>query len=111
MNTESPTAYTTGSWLPYPGPEDAFLDAWQQFANWSCQMPGAQLAVLTRDLRDPNRFVSLIAWDDLEHIHSWKRCGDFRRRMAHVQEHIEQFRPTELDVVATAVHEHARDAA
>ncbi|HET6865792.1 MAG TPA: antibiotic biosynthesis monooxygenase family protein [Solirubrobacteraceae bacterium] len=111
MNIDSPTAYTTGSWLPYPGHQDAFLEAWQEFANWSCQMPGAQLAVLARDLRDPHRFVSMIAWDDLEDIHAWKGSADFRSRMAHVQEHIEQFAPTELDVVATAVREHARDAA
>jgi quinol monooxygenase YgiN len=53
---------------PCPGHADAFLDAWQDFANWSCQMPGANLAVLARDLRDPHRFVSLIAWDNLEAI-------------------------------------------
>jgi heme-degrading monooxygenase HmoA len=111
MNIESPTAYTTASWLPHPGHEDAFLDAWQQFANWSCHMPGAQLAVLARDLRDPNRFVSLIGWDDLEDIHAWKGSIDFKPRVAQVQEHIEQFAPTELDVVATAIREHARDAA
>ena len=111
MTTDTPSAYTTGSWLPYPGHEDAFLDSWQEFANWACQMPGAHLAVLARDLRDPNRFVSLIAWDDVEDIRAWKQSVDFKPHMAHVQEHIEQFAPTELDIVATAVHEHVRDMA
>jgi heme-degrading monooxygenase HmoA len=109
MMTDTPTAYTTGSWQPDPGHEDAFLDAWQDFANWSCQMPGAHLAVLARDLRDPNRFVSLMAWDTLEDIRAWKRSPEFKPHMAHVQEHIDRFAPTELDVVATAVHEYARD--
>ena len=35
----SAPVYTTGSWRPFPGHEDAFLDAWQEFANWSCHLP------------------------------------------------------------------------
>ena len=109
MMTDTATAYTTGSWQAYAGHEDAFLEAWQEFANWSCQMPGAHLAVLARDLRDPDRFVSLMAWDSLEDIRAWKRSPEFKSRMAPVQEHIDRFAPTELDVVVTAVRGYARD--
>src|SRR6266480_1101545 len=96
---DTPDAYSTGSWHPYPGHEDAFLDAWQDFANWSCQMPRANLAVLARDLRDPRRFVSLIAWDNLEDIRAWKRSPKFKAHLERVQDHIETFAPTALDVV------------
>jgi heme-degrading monooxygenase HmoA len=109
MSTDIPNAYTTGSWHPHPGHEDAFLDAWQLFANWSCQMPGAHLAVLARDLRESDRFVSLIAWDTLEDIRAWKRSPEFKPHMALVQDHIDTFAPTELEVVATAVREPTMD--
>lgn len=99
--------YTTGSWLPFPGHEDAFIDAWHTFANWSCHMPGAQVAVLARDLRDPDRFVSLISWDSIDAVRAWKTSPDFKPHMAQVQQHIDKFAPTELEVVASAVHEYA----
>jgi len=99
--------YTTGSWLPFPGNEQAFLDAWQEFANWSCRMPGAQVAVLARDLRDPKRFVSLIRWDTIEAVRGWKTSPEFKPHMAEVQQHIDKFAPTELEVVASAVREYA----
>ena len=63
-----PTTYTTGSWTPYPGEEQAFLNAWIEFAEWSEQMPGAGTALLAGDLRDPKRFVSFVAWDNLDAV-------------------------------------------
>ena len=98
----SPAVYTTGSWRPFPGHEEAFLDEWHEFANWSASMEGAQFGLLARDLRDPERFVSYMGWDTLEHVRGWKRSPDFKPRMARVQAHIDQFAPTELEVVATA---------
>lgn len=95
-------AYTTGSWRPFPGHEEAFLDEWQEFANWSASLPGAQVAILARDLRDPDRFVSYMGWDSLDHVHDWKHSPEFKPRMARVQAHIDKFAPTELQVVATA---------
>ena len=109
MNTDAPHASTTGSWRPYPEDEEAFLSAWQMFASWSCHMPGAHLAVLARDLRDPDRFVSLIAWDSLEDVRAWKRSPEFKPHMALVQQHVKTFAPTELEVVATAVREQTAD--
>jgi heme-degrading monooxygenase HmoA len=94
--------YTTGSWRPFPGHEDAFLDAWRRFATWSCRMPGAQLALLARDLRDPDRFVSFMSWDSADDVRGWKGSAEFKARMAPVQEHTDKFAPTELEVVATA---------
>jgi len=93
--------YTTGSWRPFPGHEDAFLNAWQVFASWSGRLPGAQLAVLARDLRDPTRFVSFVAWDSIEAVRAWKSSAEFKPHMAHVQKHIDKFAPTELQVVTT----------
>jgi heme-degrading monooxygenase HmoA len=92
--------YTTGSWRPLPDEEEAFLRAWREFVSWAATMPGAGGAVLARDLRDPGRFVSFMAWRDLEAVRDWKGSPEFKPRMARVQEHVDTFAPTELEVVA-----------
>ena len=51
--------YTTGYWTPKAGEQEAFVEAWREFAP------------------------------------------EFKERMGRVQEHVEQFAPAELEVVAT----------
>jgi heme-degrading monooxygenase HmoA len=92
--------YTTGSWKPFPGHQDAFVDAWIEFSNWASTMPGAGKAILGRDLRDPDRFVSFVEWESIDAIRGWKTSPEFKPRMARVQAHIDKFAPTELEVVA-----------
>jgi len=91
--------YTTGSWKPFPGQEAAFLEAWKDFMNWATGLPGAGEAVLARDERDPERFVSFAAWESIDAVRAWKSSPEFKPRMSRVQEHIDKFAPTELDVV------------
>ena len=44
-----PDVYTTGSWKPFPGKEDAFVEAWTEFADWASAMPAqSQAAAATR---------------------------------------------------------------
>ena len=92
--------YATGSWKPQAGQEEAFLAEWRAFMAWACSLPGAGRAVLARDLRDPERFVSFAVWDDLESVRAWKGSPEFKPRMSRVQAHTETFAPTELEVVA-----------
>ena len=92
--------YATGSWKPFAGREQAFLEEWKDFMGWACSLPGARRAVLTRDLRDRERFVSFSAWDDLEALKAWKSSPEFKARMSRVQAHIDSFAPTELEIVA-----------
>jgi heme-degrading monooxygenase HmoA len=94
--------YTTGSWKPSPGREDAFVEAWAQFAGWASSMPGAGTLRLMRDLHQPGRFVSVGDWESIEEVRNWKSSLEFRERMARVLQHVEEFEPTELAVVATA---------
>lgn len=91
--------YTTGSWRPFPGHEDAFLAEWKEFMGWASRLPGAGEAVLARDQRDPARFVSFAAWESLDAVRSWKDSPEFKPRMSRVQEHVDKFAPTELDVL------------
>ena len=94
--------YTTGSWTPLPGHEAGFLEAWEAFMAWATGLPGAGEAVLARDVRDPERFVSFAAWDSMDAVRAWKDSPEFKPRMSQVQKHIDKFAPTELDVVISA---------
>ena len=97
------TAYTTGSWRPFPGQEAAFVEAWTEFAAWAASLPGArEPAILARDLRDEGRFVSFLGWDDMEAVRGWKGHPEFKERMGRVQEFVDEFAPTELEVAARA---------
>jgi heme-degrading monooxygenase HmoA len=93
--------YTTGSWKPLAGHEPAFLEAWKEFMDWATGLPGAGEAVLARDLRDTERFVSFAAWESMEAVRGWKDSPEFKPRMSKVQQHIDKFAPTELDVVVS----------
>jgi len=99
--------YTTGSWKPFPGHEDAFLEAWEEFMTWATGLPGAGEAVLARDEREPGRFVSFAAWESIDAVRGWKDSPEFKPRMGRVQEHIDKFAPTELDVVLQIQSRHA----
>jgi heme-degrading monooxygenase HmoA len=93
--------YSTGSWQPFAGQEQGFLDAWEEFAGWASGMAGAAgEALLVRDLRAPERFVSFMPWESLEAIKAWKSDPEFKPRMARVQAFVDRFAPTETEVVA-----------
>ena len=95
-----PDVYTTGSWKPFPGQEEPFVAAWIEFVKWASERPGAGTALLTRDLRDLERFVSLMDWESIEAVRGWKGSAEFKERMSRVQQYIDKFAPTELEVVA-----------
>ena len=93
--------YTTGIWTAKADEEEAFVEAWLAFADWARQMPGAGTLTLARDMSGEARFVSFGRWESIEAVHAWKASPEFRERMGHVQQHVAQFAPAELEVVAT----------
>ena len=96
------TVYTSGTWTTNPGSEEAFLAAWQKFAAWASTMPGAGRLYLGRDLGEPQRFVSFGDWDSIDEVRAWKQSPEFKERMAQVLQHVDEFHPTELRLVASA---------
>ena len=71
------TIYTTGSWKPKPGAEDAFVEAWREFAEWATTRPGVGTLHLTRDLQSPDRYVSFADWENAETVAAWKSTPEF----------------------------------
>jgi heme-degrading monooxygenase HmoA len=100
MHPSAHPAYTTGSWHPFPGQEEAFVAAWEEFAGWAAALDGARDAILGRDLRAEGRYVSFVGWDDLEAVRGWKAHPEFKERMSRVQRFVDRFAPTEVEVVA-----------
>ena len=102
--TEYPV-YTTGSWEPFPGQEDAFVAAWREFADWTAALDGAGSGILGRDVRTERRFVSFFEWDDMDAVRAWKEHPEFKERMSRVQQFIDKFAPTELEVTTHVSNE------
>jgi heme-degrading monooxygenase HmoA len=94
--------YTTGSWKPNAGKEDAFVEAWASFAAWASGRPGAGTLRLTRDLRSVGVFLSFGSWESIDAVRAWKSAPEFRERFARVLQHVNEFEPTELELVAMA---------
>lgn len=93
---------TTGTWIVAEAKHAAFVDAWSAFASWASSMEGAGTLRLGRDGNDRDRFVSFAPWDSADRVHAWKSSPEFRERMAQVLQHVDEFAPTELVVVAAA---------
>src|SRR5262249_3334948 len=96
------TVITSGTWKPNPGREEAFVEAWEQFAAWASRMPGAGRLRLTRDLYEDGRYVSFGDWASEDAVRGWKGSPEFRERMAQVLQHVGEFQSAELGLVATA---------
>ena len=91
---------TKGTWIVDPAKEGDFVDAWATFAAWASAMPGSTMLRLARDEADERRFVSFAVWESPEAVRAWKSGPEFKERMAHVPQHVDEFLPEELLVVA-----------
>lgn len=92
--------YTSGSWKPNPGSEQAFIEAWSSFASWASVSAGAGTLRLVRNLNERDQFVSFGDWQSIDQVRAWKSSPEFRERMAQVLQHVDAFRPAELELVA-----------
>jgi heme-degrading monooxygenase HmoA len=96
------TVYSTGNWTPSPGREEAFVEAWEQFAAWASQVPGAGRLQLARDLNEEGRYISFGDWTIEDAVRRWKSSAEFKERLAQVVQHVSDFKSTQLGLVATA---------
>jgi heme-degrading monooxygenase HmoA len=90
--------FTYGRFEVPPENEQAFLEAWSEFAAWTSARPGAQALRLARDTRNENQWISLGLWDDAEAVRSWKGNSEFKARLGKVVQQAAEFEPTELVV-------------
>jgi heme-degrading monooxygenase HmoA len=86
--------YTLGVWVVKPGFEDAFTQAWSEFARWSkSACAGARSVVLLRDTANPRRFISVGPWRSEEDVTAWRETGEFKSAVAKMRPMLESFEP------------------
>ena len=92
--------FTHGIWTVKSGHEDAFVQQWTEFADWSKrEVPGALWANLFRDRAVPNRFITLGPWESLDAIERWRAEPGWRERVTRIRELLDGFEPSTLDLV------------
>ena len=87
--------FTHGRFEVAPENEQAFVEAWTEFAAWTSQRPGAGTIRLFRDVRNAGRFVSLGQWDDAGAVQDWKGSPEFKERLGRLVRLASDFEPTE----------------
>jgi heme-degrading monooxygenase HmoA len=88
--------FTHGRFEVEPGNEEAFVNAWSEFAAWASERPGAGTLRLVRDVRTAGRFVSFGQWHDADAVRAWKSSAEFKERIGGVVRQATEFEPTEL---------------
>jgi heme-degrading monooxygenase HmoA len=88
--------FTHGRFEVEPGNEQAFVDAWSEFATWASERAGAGTLRLVRDVRNAGRFLSFGQWDDADAVRAWKSSAEFKERIGRVVRQTTEFEPTEL---------------
>ncbi len=91
--------YTHGTWLVKAGREQDFVRAWEELAGWTALETAASGATLLRDRAEPRLFVSFGPWPSLEEIERWRAAPGFAERVGRIQELLESFEPSTLEVV------------
>ena len=94
--------YTNGVWLVNEGEENAFVEAWREFASWGRTWGGCGTLHLVRDRAEPNRFMSFAPWESFDAQQAWKESAEFNERIMRVRKHVEDFTPSVFELV-TAV--------
>jgi heme-degrading monooxygenase HmoA len=86
--------YTLGIWVVKPGFEEAFTQAWSEFARWTMSAcAGAESVVLLNDNANPRRFISVGPWRSAEDIAAWRETEQFKNAVAQIQPMLESFEP------------------
>ena len=66
-------SYSSGEWSVRAGSEEQFVERWTTFTEWSLDnAPGAESFVLVRSTQEPEKFLSLGAWESQEAQEAWR---------------------------------------
>ena len=102
--------FTYGRFEVEPENEEAFVEAWSEFAAWISQRPGNQSVRLTRDVRNTGRLVSVGKWDDAEAVRAFKSAPEFKEQLGRIVKLAKDFEPTELVTLVKAAGGTFREA-
>ena len=93
--------YTSGDWHVKPGSEEAFIERWREFAEWTAaNIPGNTFAKLLQDDTDLRHFISFGPWRDHSAVSAWREHPGFKERVGRLQELLDSFVPRTMNVAA-----------
>ena len=93
--------YTLGDWHVKDGSEQAFVEAWREFGEWTvANAPGSTFAKLLQDETDASHFVSFGPWRDESAVAAWRENSGFKERVGRLQGLLESFVPRSMSVAA-----------
>ena len=94
--------YTNGVWHVKDGEEDAFVEAWREFASWGHTWPGCGTLRLVRDRHQPSRYMSFRPWGELRGPAGVEgRPRVLQERIGRVRQHTDEFTPSVFELVTT----------
>lgn len=103
MEKENKKIYTLGSWTVRPGKENAFINEWTKFAQWTSRnIQGSEKGYLLQDEKNPLRFISFGSWMDSDTIQKWRGSNEFKGFAAIIKELCSDFQPNTLREVSTS---------
>jgi heme-degrading monooxygenase HmoA len=96
--------YTHTTWIVKPGLEDAFVERWAEWVDWSRTEGFDAQALLLRDLDRPRTFISLGRWESIDAVRNWRGSAGYQARVTRLHEVLEGFDPHTLETVERLPH-------
>jgi heme-degrading monooxygenase HmoA len=85
-------SYSSGEWSVQAGSEDEFIQRWTTFIEWSLDnAPGAESFVLVRSTQEPEKFLSLGAWESQEAQEAWQQMPRMQELLGQCRQLCEAF--------------------
>jgi heme-degrading monooxygenase HmoA len=101
-----PVVYASGRWRPKAGEEDAFVEAWTEFARWIATMDGVESPHLLRD-QQTGEYLSYSGWRDPDARDAWRNNPEFPEQLGRARAHCDEFIPSDYELVVAVAPEAA----
>lgn len=92
--------WSSGIWTVKAGRASEFIEAWQEFAEWSNVAHGPTFAWLLRHRDRPGEFESIGPWPDDATMAAWRADPEFGRRIGRLRDLVDAFEARTFDPVA-----------
>ena len=92
--------YTHTTWHVHPEREEAFVERWRTWVEWSHRAGFRARAILLRDVEHPETFVSFGPWESMDAVRNWRGAAGYQDRVNSLLEVVESWEPRTLERVA-----------
>ena len=84
--------YTSGRWVVKEGKEEAFIQEWTAFTEWSrAAARGAESFFLIQDRTNGRHFLSFGGWSDPDAVQAWRSTSEMGERLGRCRALCDEF--------------------